>query len=54
AKTFSVGTVMIQKVSCSIGLAYYPKDGAEFETLYKAADQAMYRSKKGGKARVSV
>lgn len=54
AKTFSVGTVMIQKVSCSIGLAYYPKDGADFESLYKAADQAMYRSKKGGKARVSI
>ncbi len=36
-------------VSASIGIARYPQDGQDLETLLKAADAAMYRVKKGGK-----
>jgi len=36
-------------VSASIGIARYPQDGADLETLLKAADAAMYQVKKGGK-----
>ena len=39
-------------ISCSIGGAFYPKDGANGETLTKCADQAMYRAKKNGRNRV--
>lgn len=36
-------------VSASIGIAHFPKDGAEPETLIKKADLAMYRAKSGGR-----
>ena len=38
-------------ITCSMGLALYPKDGADFETLYKHADQALYTAKEGGRNR---
>ena len=37
------------KVSASIGAAVFGKDGSDFETLYAAADKALYRSKEKGK-----
>ncbi|MBF0422562.1 MAG: diguanylate cyclase [Magnetococcales bacterium] len=37
-------------VSGSIGLAVFPEDGTDMPTLVKCADEAMYRSKKAGRA----
>lgn len=37
------------KISASIGAAIFQKDGTDFETLYAAADKALYHSKKQGK-----
>ncbi len=37
------------KISGSIGIALYPKDGNSYEALYKAADKALYQSKIRGK-----
>ncbi len=33
-------------ISCSIGIALFPKDGMDYEQLYHNADKALYRSKK--------
>ncbi len=37
------------KISGSIGISLYPRDGRGFEDLYKAADKALYQSKRKGK-----
>ncbi len=36
-------------ISCSIGIAYYGRDGEDYDTLYKAADEALYEAKESGK-----
>lgn len=37
------------KISGSIGVALFPKDGATFEEMYAASDKALYVSKNSGK-----
>jgi diguanylate cyclase (GGDEF)-like protein/PAS domain S-box-containing protein len=36
-------------VSASIGIALFPQDAGDFDTLCRAADQAMYRAKQDGR-----
>ncbi len=43
----------VARVSASIGIALYPDDGEDFETLIKHADVAMYQAKSLGRARYS-
>lgn len=38
-----------QLVTCSVGFAMFPDDGASFEMLYQNADLALYEAKKSGK-----
>ena len=39
------------RISCSIGVSYFPKDGNTFDTLFNAADDALYKAKSLGKDR---
>jgi len=48
-KNFKAGEYVKYSATASIGAAMYPKDGTSFETLYKAADQAVYQAKRHGK-----
>lgn len=41
-------------MGCSIGVSFYPEHGSDFLTLYRKADEAMYRAKKSGKRRFCV
>ncbi len=41
-------------VTCSLGVATLPGAGTEWDTLFKATDEALYVSKRGGRNRVTV
>lgn len=41
-------------ISCSIGIAFAPRDGVTFEALYDKADAAMYYAKNMGKNRYAI
>jgi two-component system cell cycle response regulator len=41
-------------VTCSIGIATRHDSGSEWEALFKAADEALYASKRGGRNRVTA
>lgn len=41
------------EVSASIGVALYPQDGRDMDTLLHRADMAMYQAKSAGRGRVS-
>ena len=47
------GDYVKYSASASMGVAIFPDDAKTFKTLYEAADQALYRSKQRGKARLS-
>ena len=49
-RTFEKDGVSVS-VSCSIGIAFYAKDGEDFETLYRNADARLYLAKRNGKNR---
>jgi GGDEF domain-containing protein len=40
------------KVSFSAGVAEYPLDGRDLDAVSRAADEALYRAKAAGRARV--
>ena len=40
------------EVTFSAGVAEYPRHGLDLQTLYRAADEALYRAKEAGRARV--
>lgn len=42
------------KVTCSVGVATFPSAGQDWETLFKATDEALYASKRNGRNRVTV
>lgn len=37
------------EVTCSVGVAFYPEDGRDFQSLYHSADLALYEAKSSGK-----
>jgi len=48
-KNFTVGEYTKYSATASIGAAIYPRDASDFESLYKAADTALYKAKNRGK-----
>jgi len=42
------------KVTCSVGVASFPAAGQTWEALFKATDEALYASKRGGRDRVTA
>lgn len=52
-RDFKVGEYVQYRCTASIGGAVFSQDGGDFEELYRAADTAMYESKRHGKNRVA-
>lgn len=48
-KGFTVGEYTRYAPTASIGCSIYPTDGKDFQSLYKSADKALYKSKRNGK-----
>jgi diguanylate cyclase (GGDEF)-like protein len=40
--------------TCSVGIATFPDAGASWEELFKAADEALYISKRSGRDRATI
>jgi diguanylate cyclase (GGDEF)-like protein len=41
-------------VTCSLGVATFPEAGSDWESLFKAADEALYVSKRSGRNRSTL
>ncbi len=52
-KHFEVGEYVKYSATASIGAAVFPEHGNDFESLYKSADQAVYKAKKRGKNQIA-
>jgi diguanylate cyclase (GGDEF)-like protein len=44
----------VLSVTCSVGVATFPEAGASWEALFKAADEALYVSKRSGRNRCTA
>jgi diguanylate cyclase (GGDEF)-like protein len=44
----------VLSVTCSIGLATFPEAGRDWDSLFKAADEALYVSKRSGRNRCTA
>jgi diguanylate cyclase (GGDEF)-like protein/excisionase family DNA binding protein len=53
-ETVNDGRLMPTPLTCSIGLAVFPKDGRDGESIILAADRACYAGKRGGRARIAT
>jgi diguanylate cyclase (GGDEF)-like protein len=53
-KTSFRTTSGVLSVTCSIGVATFPEAGRDWETLFKAADEALYVSKRSGRNRCTA
>ncbi len=53
ATTTHSGSVSV-KCTCSVGVATFPAAGKEWEALFKATDEALYVSKRGGRNRATA
>jgi len=51
---FSLGGQEASRLTVSLGVASYPDDAQDLEALIADADLALYRSKQGGRNRVSA
>ncbi len=47
-RTFTEKGVSVQ-VSCSIGIAYFARDGEDYSALFRHADEALYQVKESGR-----
>jgi diguanylate cyclase (GGDEF)-like protein len=52
AMEIDVGLEEPVRITISVGLACFPKDGADEQGLFQHADAALYRAKEGGRNRV--
>jgi two-component system cell cycle response regulator len=41
------------RVTCSIGIATFPRAGSDWDTMFKSTDEALYASKHAGRNRVT-
>jgi diguanylate cyclase (GGDEF)-like protein/excisionase family DNA binding protein len=52
--SFSIGRKMPTPLTCSIGIAAFPKDGSDSQAIILAADRACYAGKRAGRARIAT
>ena len=52
-ENFQAGGYVKYSATASIGIAVYPREGENFEDLYKSADIALYKAKNRGKNQIA-